>query len=376
MKILITGAKGFVGKNLTAALADFHELLPYDVDVDPTVLITYAGQADFVIHLAGINRAQEPQALWDGNVGFTERLLTILKEQGNTCPILFASSVQATLEGRYDTPYGQSKRACEERLLAYARETGATVLIYRLPNLFGKWCRPHYNSVVATFCHNLTRDLPITVEHPTEELELLYIDDLITEIRNALAGNPHGDPRNTDFCSVPTTYRITVGDLARLLEFFGDRDGTPALAAMAEGCLEKKLYATYLSYLPREKTVLPLDVHTDPRGSFTELLRSELCGQVSVNVTKPGVTKGQHWHMTKHEIFTVVAGKGLIRMRRMGDSEVLEFPVTGEHPASVRILPGYVHSITNLSDSGDLVTLMWASECYDPNRPDTYPEEV
>lgn len=376
MKILITGAKGFVGQNLTAALAASHELLPYDVDVDPAVLTTFAGQADFVIHLAGINRARDPQTIPEGNIGCTETLLDTLKAQGNACPILFASSVQASLEGRYDAPYGQSKRACEERLLAYARETGAKVLIYRLPNLFGKWCRPHYNSVVATFCHNLTRDLPITVEHPMEELELLYIDDLITEIRNALAGSPHRCPEDPAYGFVPVTHRITVGDLARLLESFGDRDGTPTLAAMAEGSLEKKLYATYLSYLPREKAVLPLDVHSDPRGTFIELLRSELCGQVSVNVTKPGITKGQHWHMTKHEIFTVVAGKGLIRMRRVGDSEVLEFPVTGEHPASVRILPGYVHSITNLSDSTDLVTLMWASECYDSDRPDTYSEEV
>ena len=376
MKILITGARGFVGRNLTAALGRTYEILPYDVQSDPVVLTHYAAQADFVIHLAGVNRAQEPQTLWDGNVGFTERLLTVLKEQGNTCPILLTSSVQATLEGRYDAPYGRSKRACEECLLAYGRETGASVLIYRLPNLFGKWCRPNYNSVVATFCHNLTRGLPIEIHAPDEMLGLVYIDDLITEIQNALAGKPYRDLGDSAFCSVPTTHSITVGELARLLGSFRDGDGTPVLTAMAENSLEKKLYATYLSYLPVEKAALPLDIRTDPRGSFTELLRSELCGQVSVNVTKPGVTKGQHWHMTKHEIFTVVAGKGLIRMRRVDGDEVLEFPVTGEKPEAIRILPGYVHSITNLSETADLVTVIWASECYDPNRPDTYPEEV
>ncbi|MBQ9151218.1 MAG: NAD-dependent epimerase/dehydratase family protein [Clostridia bacterium] len=376
MRILITGARGFVGRNLTAALANIHDILPYDRNTDPALLAIYAGQADFIIHLAGVNRADDPQAILDGNIGITETLLDTLGEQGNTCPILFASSVQATLEGRYNTPYGQSKRACEERLFAYARQTGATVLIYRLPNLFGKWCRPGYNSVVATFCHDLTRDLPITVHHPTEELELLYIDDLIAEVQNALEGKPHRDFRSPAFCVVPVTHRATVGEIAHLLESFRDSGGTPMIAGMAEGSLEKKLYATWLSYLPSEKVSLPLVTHYDARGSFTELLRSELGGQISVNVTKPGVTKGQHWHMTKHEIFVAVAGKGLIRMRSLNSEEILEFPVSGECPEAIRILPGYVHSITNLSEDTDLVMLMWASEWYDPERPDTYSEEV
>ena len=381
MKILITGACGFVGKNLTAALqsAHIHDILAYDTDTMPSDLTDYCAEADFVVHLAGVNRvnrADDPQTILDGNVGFTETLLTTLKEQGNTCPILFASSIQATLEGRYDSPYGQSKRACEERLMAYAHETGAEVLIYRLPNLFGKWCRPYYNSVVATFCHNLTRDLPIAVEHPTEELELLYIDDLIAEIQNALEGKPHRHPQDPTFCTVPVTHRATVAEIARLLESFRDGDGTPVIAAMVEDSLEKKLYATYLSYLPKEKVSLPLVTHSDTRGSFTELLRSELGGQISVNLTKPGVTKGRHWHMTKHEIFVVVAGKGLIRMRSRNSREILEFPVSGERPEAIRILPGYIHSITNLSDTEDLVTLIWASETFDPGRPDTYSEEV
>ena len=376
MKILITGARGFVGRNLTAALGRTHEIYPYDVASDPQELTHYAAKADFVIHLAGVNRADDPQTLWDGNVGCTERLLMTLKEQGNTCPILFASSVQATLEGRYDNPYGQSKRACEEYLSAYARETGAKVMIYRLPNLFGKWCRPYYNSVVATFCHNLTHDLPIEVFSPDEVLELVYIDDLVAEIQNVLEENPGRDSQGPAFRTVPVTHRATVGEIARLLESFENGDGTPAIAAMAGDSLEKKLYATYLSYLPKEKVSLPLVIHSDIRGSFTELLRSELCGQVSVNVTKPGVTRGQHWHMTKHEIFTVVAGRGLIRMRSRNGSEMLEFPVSGEHPEAIRILPGYIHSITNLSDAEDLVTLIWASESFDPERPDTYSEEV
>ncbi|MBQ3507962.1 MAG: NAD-dependent epimerase/dehydratase family protein [Clostridia bacterium] len=376
MRILITGAEGFVGRNLVAALAYTHEILSYDRETDPTLLVVYGSQADFVIHLAGVNRADDPEAILGGNVGFTETLLTTLKEQGNTCPVLFASSVQATLEGRYDAPYGHSKRACEDRLFAYARETGATVLVYRLPNLFGKWCRPHYNSVVATFCHNLTRDLPITVNDPNEELELVYIDDLIMEVQNALDGRPNTSTEVSPFYTVPITYRATVGEIALRLKSFQDNAGTPVIGTMAEDSLEKKLYATYLSYLPSEKVSLPLVTHCDARGSFTELLRSELGGQISVNVTKPGVTKGQHWHHTKHEIFTVVAGEGLIRIRRLDCDEVSEIPVTGKHPEAVRILPGFVHSITNLSETADLVTVIWASECYDPNRPDTYPEEV
>ena len=376
MRILITGAEGFVGRNLVAALAYTHEILSYDRETDPTLLVVYGSQADFVIHLAGVNRADDPEAILGGNVGFTETLLTTLKEQGNTCPVLFASSVQATLEGRYDAHYGHSKRACEDRLFAYARETGATVLVYRLPNLFGKWCRPHYNSVVATFCHNLTRDLPITVNDPNEELELVYIDDLIMEVQNALDGRPNTSTEVSPFYTVPITYRATVGEIALRLKSFRDNAGTPVIGTMAEDSLEKKLYATYLSYLPSEKVSLPLVTHCDARGSFTELLRSELGGQISVNVTKPGVTKGQHWHHTKHEIFTVVAGEGLIRIRRLDCDEVSEIPVTGKHPEAVRILPGFVHSITNLSETADLVTVIWASECYDPNRPDTYPEEV
>lgn len=376
MKILITGARGFVGRNLTAALGRTHEIYPYDVASDPQELTHYAAKADFVIHLAGVNRADDPQTLWDGNVGCTERLLMTLKEQGNTCPILFASSVQATLEGRYDNLYGRSKRACEERLFAYSRETGAEVMIYRFPNLFGKWCRPHYNSVVATFCHNLTWDLPIEIHRPDEMLELVYIDDLIDEIQNALTENPHREGEGSPFCLVSVTHSATVGEIARLLESFRDRGQTPAVSAMPDGSLEKKLYATYLSYRPVDQAVRPLDRHKDARGSFTELIRTDLCGQVSVNTIRPGVTKGQHWHMTKHEIFTVVAGEGLIRMRRVDGDEALEVPVTGEKPEAVRILPGYVHSITNLSETADLVTVIWASECYDPSRPDTYPEEV
>lgn len=397
MNILVTGARGFVGKNLVAALRnirdgkdrthpelDIREIYEYNTDGSPEQLAAYARSADFVFHLAGVNRPKTVEEYLPGNTGSLEMLLAALQSAGNRCPVMLASSAQASLIGRYaGSEYGKAKLACEERLRAYATETGAEALIYRFPNVFGKWCRPNYNSAVATFCHNIAHDLPITVNDPATELELVYIDDLVAELLAALSGRAHRcnydgltPVPGGDFCCVPVTHRITLGEIARLLHSFREQPETLLLPEIPEGSFEKKLYSTYLSYLPPEKTAFSLKMNVDARGSFTELLKTESCGQFSVNITKPGVTKGQHWHHSKWEFFIVVAGHGLIRERRLDSDEVLEFEVSSERIEAVHMLPGYTHSITNLSKTDDLVTLMWANECFDPQHPDTFFEEV
>ena len=385
MNVLITGANGFVGKNLTQRLStikdcrdrtrpalQIEEILLCTRDTSAETLAGYCQKADFVVHLAGVNRPQDPGEFAAGNTDFTRTLLEMLRKSGNRCPVLLSSSVQASLTGRYaGSPYGQSKKAAEELLL---EETGAAGMIYRLPNLFGKWCRPNYNSAVATFCHHIAREEPITVSDPAVELELVYIDDLIDEILDAMEGQPH----RTDgaYCSVPVSHRVTLGEIVRLLQTFHDQPQTLLLPEIPEGSFAKKLYSTYLSYLPPEKIAFPLKMNVDERGSFTELLKTKSCGQVSVNITKPGITKGQHWHNSKWELFIVVAGHGLIRERKIGTDEVMEFEVSGERIQAVHMLPGYTHSIVNLSDTDDLVTMMWANECFDPAKPDTFFEEI
>lgn len=405
MKILITGAKGFVGRNLAESLKNvmagkdrtrgfaIEGLYEYDVDSDPALLPVYCREADFVFHLAGVNRPKDPKEFMAGNYGFTSRLLDTLKEQGNGCPVMLASSIQATLLGRYgESPYGRSKLAGEELFFDYARETGARVLVYRFPNLFGKWCRPHYNSVVATFCHNIARDLPIEVNDPSTRLELLYIDDLVGEMLDALEGRPHRcgyrglvpvPDQEGRYCHVPVTHQVTLGEVAELLRSFREQPDTLMMPSIPAGSFAKKLYSTYLSYLPPDRAAFPLKMNRDARGSFTELVKTREGGQVSVNISGPGVTKGQHWHHSKWELFIVVKGRALIRERRIGtDPEtgkeypVHSYEVTGEEIRAVHMLPGYTHDITNLSDSEDLVTVMWANEAFDPERPDTFFEKV
>ena len=399
MKILVTGAKGFVGKNLVAALNNLlsgkdrthpglliEEIMEYDLDTDPALLEPYCERADFVFNLAGVNRPKDNAEFMAGNFGFASNLLDALKKAGNQCPVMLSSSVQATLMGRYaNSDYGKSKLAGEELFFDYARQTGAQVLVYRFPNLFGKWCRPNYNSAVATFCHNMARDLPITVNDPSVELELCYIDDLISEMFCALEGEPHRcDYEGTAavesakglYCYVPVTHKVTLGEIVRWLEAFRSQPNTLMMPRIPENSFEKKLYSTYLSYLPAEKAAFPLKSNVDDRGSFTELLKTLDCGQFSVNISKPGITKGQHWHHSKWEFFIVVSGQALIQQRRIGDGEVLEFRVSGEKIQAVHMLPGYTHNIINLSDTQDLVTLMWANECFDPGKPDTYFEVV
>ena len=398
MNILITGAAGFVGKNLTAALQSIKdgkdrthptltvdELYLYDIDSTAELLDTACQKADFVFHLAGVNRPQDPKEFMQGNFGFSSTLLNTLKKHGNTCPIVLSSSIQATLIGRYDSDYGRSKKAGEELFFDYAAQTGAKAMVYRFPNLFGKWCRPNYNSAVATFCNNIANDLPITVNDPSVELELLYIDDLIDEMLCALEGKEHRctfDGITTvlcedgKYCAAPVTHKVTLGEIIRLLESFRAQPDTLTIPEIPHGSFAKKLYSTYLSYLPKEKVAFPLKMNVDARGSFTELLRTEKCGQFSVNISKPGITKGQHWHHTKWEFFIVVSGKGLIQMRKLGSDEVLNFEVSGDNIQAVHMLPGYTHNIINLSDKDDLVTVMWANECFDPNKPDTFFEVV
>lgn len=388
MNVLITGANGFVGRNLTQrlyALRDgrdrtrpalrIDEVLLYTRETAPETLAAYCRSADFVVHLAGVNRPQDPEEFTTGNTDLTRTLLAQLRQSGNRCPVLLASSIQASLTGRYaGSPYGQSKRAAEALLRAYSEQTGAQGLIYRFPNLFGKWCRPNYNSVVATFCHNIARDMPITVSDPAAELELVYIDDLVDELLDAMEGHPHR--ADAGYFRVPVSHPVTLGEIVRLLRSFHDQPQTLLLPQIPDGSFAKKLYSTYLSYLPPEKVAFPLKMNVDVRGSFTELLKTDACGQVSVNITKPGVTKGQHWHNSKWEFFIVVAGRGLIRERRIGSDEVIEFAVSGERIEAVHMLPGYTHDIINLSDTEDLVTVMWANERFDPEHPDTYFEEV
>ena len=399
MKILVTGAKGFVGRNLVAQLCNIREgkaqcyrdiviseVFEYDIESSPEELDRYCSQADFVFNLAGVNRPQKTEEFMSGNFGFASQLLTTLQKHDNRCPVMLSSSIQATLEGRYaDSEYGRSKLAGEELFFDYAAKTGAKVLVYRFPNLFGKWCKPNYNSAVATFCHNTAHDLPLTVNDITTELELVYIDDLVEEMIAALKGEEHRcefDGTRTvmkadgRYCAVPVSHRATLGEIVGLLDSFKSQPQTLVIPEIPAGSFAKKLYSTYLSYLPKEKTAFPLKMNIDERGSFTELLRTATCGQVSINISKPGITKGQHWHNTKWEFFIVVAGHGLIQQRRIGTEEVLNFEVSGEHIEAVHMLPGYTHNIINLSATDDLVTVMWANESFDPNHPDTFFEKV
>ena len=399
MKILITGAKGFVGKNLVCNLHNIMEgknrtrpgiaieaIFEYDIDTDPALLDEYCAQADFVFNLAGVNRPKENSEFMAGNFGFASTLLDTLKKHGNTCPVMLSSSIQATLIGRYgQSDYGKSKLAGEELFFQYAQDTGAKVMVYRFPNLFGKWCRPNYNSAVATFCNNIANDLPIQVNDRATELELLYIDDLVEEMLDALEGKEHRcvydglNPVYTEdgrYCVVPTTHKVTLGEIVDLLESFKAQPKTLQMPQIPTGSFAKKLYSTYLSYLPKEAISFPLKMNVDDRGSFTELLRTAACGQFSVNISKPGITRGQHWHNTKWEFFIVVSGHGLIQERKIGSDEVIEFEVTGEKIEAIHMLPGYTHNIINLSDTQDLVTVMWANEPFDPKHPDTFFEKV
>lgn len=399
MNILVTGAQGFVGRNLVENLKairdgkdwtrpdiQIREIYEYDIASTPEQLDEYCAGADFVFHLAGVNRPKDPGEFRRGNFGFASTLLDALKRHGNTCPVMLASSIQATLEGQFGaSEYGLSKRAGEKLFFDYADETGAKVLVYRFPNLAGKWVRPNYNSAVGTFCHNIANDLPITVSDPGVELELLFIDDLLEELFDALEGKEHhcefdgvetvlrADGR---YCAAPVTHKATLGRIVELLRAFHDQPRTLVMPEIAPGSFEKKLYSMYLSYLPKEKAAFPLKMNVDGRGSFTELLRTEKCGQFSVNVSRPGVTKGQHWHNSKWEFFIVVAGHGLIRERKLGTDEVMEFEVSGDRIEAVHMLPGYTHSITNLSETENLVTVMWANEQFDPEHPDTFGETV
>lgn len=400
MKILVTGAKGFVGRNLVSQLHNIQsgkarnyaisgeEITVYEYDVDSTLeeLDLYCRQADFVFNLAGVNRPKDQSEFMKGNFGFASELLDTLKKYGNACPVMLASSIQATLIGRYGTSdYGKSKLAGEELFFEYAKETGAKVLVYRFPNLFGKWCRPNYNSAVATFCNNIANDLPIQVNDRSTVLELLYIDDLVEEMIAALSGKEHHcefDGVETvlkedgRYCAVPVTHKVTLGEIVDLLHTFAAQPATLVIPEIPDNSFAKKLYSTYLSYLPKEKVAFPLKMNVDDRGSFTELLCSEKCGQVSINISKPGITKGQHWHHSKWEFFMVVSGHGLIQERKIGTDEVIEFEVSGDRIEAVHMLPGYTHNIINLSDTENLVTVMWANELFDSNRPDTYFEPV
>ena len=399
MKVLVTGAKGFVGRNLCAQLNNiltgkakcYGDLMieaVYEYDIDSTLeqLDAYCADCDFVFNLAGVNRPQNQEEFMQGNFGFASTLLDTLKKHHNNCPVMISSSIQATLAGRFGTSeYGKSKKAGEELMFQYGEETGSKVLVYRFPNLFGKWCRPNYNSAVATFCNNIANDLPITVNDPAVELELLYIDDLVEEMIAALKGEEHRCEfdgvetvltENGRYCAAPVTHKVTLGEIVDLLEQFKNQPATQVIPEIPANSFAKKLWSTYLSYLPKEKVSFPLKMNVDPRGSFTELLRSKNCGQVSINISKPGITKGQHWHNTKWEFFIVVAGHGLIQERKVGTDEVIEFEVSGDKIEAVHMLPGYTHNIINLSDTEDLVTVMWANESFDPNRPDTYFDPV
>lgn len=399
MNILVTGAKGFVGRNLCAQLrniadgkAKFYGNIPikniYEYDIDSTVddLNEYCKNADFVFNLAGVNRPKEQSEYMSGNFGFASLLLDTLKKYNNTCPVMLSSSIQATLIGRYgESDYGKSKLAGEELFFEYAQQTGAKVLVYRFPNLFGKWCRPNYNSVIATFCNNIANNLPIQINDRNTELELLYIDDLIDEMIATLKGEEHhcefeglttilkDDGR---YCTVPITHKVTLGEIVDLLDRFHTQPQNLIIPEIPKNSFAKKLYSTYLSYLPKGKVAFPLKMNIDERGSFTEVVKSDKVGQVSVNISKPGITKGEHWHHTKWEFFVVVSGHGLIQQRRVGSNEVLNFEVTGENIEAVHMLPGYTHNIINLSDTEDLVTVMYCNECFDPTHPDTYFEKV
>lgn len=389
MNILITGAQGFVGRNLASQLKNIRDgkagnyavsgkelsIFEYDLNSSPEELDDYCRKADFVFNLAGVNRPKDPTEFMQGNFGFASTLLSMLRKHGNTCPVMISSSIQAAL----DNPYGESKRAGEQLLFDYARETGAKVLVYRFPNLFGKWCRPNYNSVVATFCHNIAHDLPITVNDPSIEIHLAYIDDVVDELIAALSGREH---REGDYCYIPGSHRVTLGKIAELLHEFRRMPETLALPDTTNGGFEKKLYSTYLSYLPTDRFAYNLKMNCDQRGSFTEIIRTADRGQVSVNISKPGITKGEHWHHTKNEKFVVVHGHGLIQLRKVGMDKngnaypVVGYEVSGENIRVVEMIPGYTHNIINLSDTEELVTVMWANESFDPKKPDTYFEPV
>lgn len=405
MKVLVTGAAGFVGKNLVASLKNIRdgkdrtrpelsvdEIYEYDIQTDPVLLEEYCAKTDFVFNLAGVNRPKDNAEFMAGNFGFATTLLETLKKHGNTCPVMLSSSIQATLLGRYaGSDYGRSKLAGEELFFSYGAETGAKVLVYRFPNLFGKWCRPNYNSAVATFCNNIANDLPIQVSDPKVELELLYIDDLVTEMLDALEGREHHcefdgvdavERAEGRYCFAPVTHKVTLGEIVELLKSFQLQPQSLMLPEIPQASFAKKLYSTYLSYLPEEKTKFPLKMNCDARGSFTELLKTEKCGQFSVNISKPGITKGQHWHHSKWEFFIVVSGHGLIQERKIGVDEngqpypVRNFEVSGEKMEAVHMLPGYTHNIINLSETENLVTVMWANESFDPEHPDTFFEPV
>ena len=411
MKVLVTGAAGFVGRNLVENLKNIRDgknrtrpalaiedIYEYTRESTPEDLDRYCTDCDFVFNLAGVNRPKDPAEFREGNFGFASQLLDTLKKQGNRCPVMLSSSVQATLAGRFGTSeYGLSKKAGEELFFDYAAATGAEVLVYRFPNLVGKWVRPNYNSAVGTFCHNIAHDLPIMVNDPSVELELLFIDDLVEEMFDALEGHPHraeypaaGEeiegitydgltPRacgNGRYCYAPVTHKATLGRIVELLNLFHDQPKNLVMPAIPNGSFEKKLYSMYLSYLPKEKVAFDLKMNCDERGSFTELLKTLDHGQFSVNISKPGITKGQHWHNSKWEFFIVVSGHGLIQERKIGTDEVIEFEVSGDKIQAVHMLPGYTHNIINLSNTENLVTLMWANELFDPRHPDTFSEKV
>ena len=395
MKILVTGAKGFVGKNLCAQLNNIREgknksygdltiseVFEYDIDSTLEQLDSYCQSCNFVFNLAGVNRPQNQEEFMQGNFGFASTLLDMLKKYKNTCPVMISSSIQATLAGRFgNSEYGKSKKAGEELMFEYAQETGAKVLVYRFPNLFGKWCRPNYNSAIATFCHNIANDLPIQVNDRSVEMELLYIDDLVDEMIHAVHGNEHRcefegvETIPTEagrYCYCPITHKTTLGDIVDMIYAFAEQPKTLTIPEIPESSLAKKLYSTYLSYLPKQKVAFPLKMNIDQRGSFTELVHTLNCGQVSINISKPGITKGQHWHNTKWEFFIVVSGHGLIQQRRIDSEEVIEFEVSGENIQCIHMLPGYTHNIINLSDTQDLVTVMYCNEIFNPNKPDTF----
>ena len=387
MKILVTGAAGFVGRNLCCRLENIRdgkqkapagviieEVMKVDIDTPPEELADYCRRADFVFNLAGVNRPRNPEEFRLGNAGFAGLLLEELRRSGNNAPVMLSSSIQASLEGRYaGSPYGESKLEGEELFFEHGRLTGAPVLVYRFPNLFGKWGRPNYNSVIATFCHNIGRGLPLRVDNPETELEFLYIDDLVDVMVDALGGNVR---REGKYCVAGPTHRVTLGEIVALLESFDAQSRTLEMPPAEPGSFASKLHSTYLSYLPADKAIFDLKPHSDHRGSFTEFMRLGASGQMSVNVSEPGITKGDHWHDSKWEQFLVVSGHGLIRLRPVGDEKVTEFEVSGDRPQVVRMLPGYTHSIVNLSDSERMVTLMWANEAFDPERPDTFRDPV
>lgn len=381
MNILVTGARGFVGRNLVSQLRNIREgkaknyaispdlnVFEYDIDSNPIELDAYCKEADFVFNLAGVNRPKDLSEFMKGNFGFATILLDTLKKYGNTCPVMISSSTQAAL----DNPYGESKRAGEQLMFDYAKETGAKVLVYRFPNVFGKWCRPNYNSAVATFCHNIAHDLPIQVNDPSVVMNLVYIDDVVDELIAALNGQEY---RKGDYCEVPVVHTITLGNIVALIKSFKDMPDNLSVPDLGDA-FTKKLYSTYLSYLPKEKFAYPLKMNVDNRGSFTEIIRTSDRGQFSVNISKPGITKGQHWHHTKNEKFVVVKGHGLIQLRKIGSEDVVEFEVSGDRIEAVEMIPGYTHNIINLSETEDLVTFMWCNECFDPDKPDTYFEKV